>query len=128
MSKPLIFAVAALIVAGAALSILLSAGECHDSLDAFKASAAREGWQFAGRHGESWPACEQRREESDDGIVFRSADGVEQRYEGFDSYRMQARFLRGAGGDQIIVVLRSQQTRERLRAEKEDVELQPRVR
>jgi hypothetical protein len=127
MSKPIVLGLAALVVVSAAVIIWFSAGHCHASLDAFKASAAREGWQFAGRHGEAWPACELRHEEADDGIVFVRGDGVEQRYQGFDGYRMQVRFLRGTGGEELIVVLRSAQPRAN-RAKQENVELEPRVR
>ncbi len=128
MNKPILLGLAALVVVSAALIFLLSSGDCHASLDALKASAAREGWQFAGRHGEAWPACEQRREEADNGIVFRRANGVEQRYQGFNGYRMQVRFLRATAGDEIIVVLRSAQARANPRDESESVELEPRVR
>jgi hypothetical protein len=126
MGKPFVFGLAALVVVSAALIFWFSASDCHASLDAFKASAARQGWQFAGRHGEAWPACEHRREEADDGIVFRRADGVEQRYEGFDGYRMQVRFLRAAAGAETVIVLRSQQRRANYRDEHESVELEPR--
>lgn len=128
MNKPVLLSMVVVIVAGASFMLWLPAGECHASLDALKASAAREGWLFSGRHGESWPACEQRREEANDGIVFLGVDGIEQQYEGFVGYRMQARFLRSNNGEDVIVVLRSKQRRADRRDENENIELEPRVR
>ena len=67
------------------------------------------GWVVIGEFGRQWPASEQRRFDGRDALRFTTADGTPHHYRGFDSYALQAVFLRSADDRETVVVLRSQQ-------------------
>ena len=82
-------------------------GRSFDSRADYLAYQKEEGYVFLGRFGDAWPAKIVSVVRQLGSIEFQLANGTHHTYPGYDGYELKLVRLRGQGGEEIVMVLRS---------------------
>lgn len=82
-------------------------GDSFSSLAEFVAGQEHAGYLRIGHFGSNWPATVIEVQNDEDRIIFKSGDGVQHTYQGFEGYLLQVVRLSGPDNKEVLVVFRS---------------------